>query len=148
MPFSCMTQAKPGQKPPRWLDKIHPWGGDTLDCPVMVTLPPVCYAAGKGGTEVFFLYQKRCDRCRRASFGSNPASRWICPYCRKDISHVKADNPGACPPVRGESEKSASDEKERDGKLCSRSRFFYFCIPLQYEPISSWQNLKFLLAVR
>ncbi len=37
------------------------------------------------------MYQKRCDRCRKFSYGSDGYGRWICPYCNRDISHVKED---------------------------------------------------------
>ncbi|MGC5325272.1 hypothetical protein [Brevibacillus sp. SYSU BS000544] len=36
------------------------------------------------------MYQKRCDRCRRFSYGSDGCGKWICPYCNRDISHLKA----------------------------------------------------------
>lgn len=36
------------------------------------------------------MYQKRCDRCWKFSYSSDGLGRWVCPYCNRDISHVKA----------------------------------------------------------
>jgi uncharacterized Zn finger protein (UPF0148 family) len=39
------------------------------------------------------MLQKKCDRCKRLSFGTDGGRLWICPYCHKDITHVKAKPP-------------------------------------------------------
>lgn len=44
---------------------------------------------GGGG----YMFRKKCDRCQKYSYSSNAFGKWECPYCFKDISHVKEEDP-------------------------------------------------------
>jgi ribosomal protein L37AE/L43A len=39
------------------------------------------------------MIQKECDHCRKQSFSSCTKGSWICPYCNKNITHLKAAYP-------------------------------------------------------
>jgi|GEM_PF-4024901 len=39
------------------------------------------------------MLKKRCDRCKRYSFGNDEIREWICPYCQKDITYIKSEPP-------------------------------------------------------
>ena len=36
------------------------------------------------------LLQKRCTHCQKHSYSSGDWYRWICPYCGKDLTLLKA----------------------------------------------------------
>ncbi|MFW6008339.1 MAG: hypothetical protein ACOCP8_03645 [archaeon] len=35
------------------------------------------------------MYSKLCIKCKNKSFSSCKRGKWVCPYCRKDLSGVK-----------------------------------------------------------
>jgi len=37
------------------------------------------------------MYQKTCPHCEEKSFSSARNSKWICPNCGVDITHVQAE---------------------------------------------------------
>lgn len=36
------------------------------------------------------MLQKTCDNCHKPSFSSCDHDQWICPTCKKDITHIKS----------------------------------------------------------
>jgi|GEM_PF-811650 len=36
------------------------------------------------------MLEKRCTHCQRNSYSSGDLYRWICPYCGKDLTFLKA----------------------------------------------------------
>lgn len=43
------------------------------------------------------MVKKKCDRCRKYSYSTDTSGRWICPYCQRDITHVKSELPNRIP---------------------------------------------------
>lgn len=35
------------------------------------------------------MYKKTCDKCTRPSYSSSEFGKWICPHCKRDLTHIK-----------------------------------------------------------
>jgi PHP family Zn ribbon phosphoesterase len=36
------------------------------------------------------VWQKKCGKCQKRSYSSAERYEWICPYCGKDLSRIRA----------------------------------------------------------
>lgn len=36
------------------------------------------------------IYKKECPSCEGSSYSSNKKRKWICPYCKEDLTDITA----------------------------------------------------------